>query len=654
MNLPSSLKWLSGAVLLLVPAVLIALLFLSPPSVARGKSASLPMSTQMEPEQARAQALALADSRVQALTNGKRSEVFGVLKVGGQYTQASTACAAADCRQVEIYLFDEDAAVIVIVDVDAGTVLDVLHQPGMQPGINARLAERAREIAFSAPALIKVLGAQPTDSDWEPMDASLVGTACESGHLCVAPSFDLGRYILWAHVDLTTEQFVDLAWTATPPDHGTAPYEVFEPGGCPAPGTVSRDGWTLAYETTGTDGLRVFDAAYEGVSMLHNAKLIEWHADYGSSGYEDSTGCGGGGGGYPIYPYGETQVLELHDRSALVGFEVVQDFRMGSWGQSCNYRYEQRFQFFSDGRFRVVGGAYGKGCGTNSIYRPLILMDLAVAGDEGDSFALWDGSSYLPQTSEIRLTPPSTLSPEGFRGMVSDASGAALLIEPGRGQFGDGGEGDHEYLYAVRHEPIFDTSMGVIGGCCVDTYHGPERFVDGEPIADENLALWYVAQMQTDATAPDFACWTVQGEPNPVTYPCFAGPMFVPLSLAIPGAAFTLTDFANVGQPLTFTPDATGRGPLAYLWDFGDGSTSTEEAPTHAYEVAGEYTVTLTVSNSVGQDTATDTILIEVPTAVTVRQLDATSSSTPWLLAAAALALLGVGALGARRILRRR
>jgi PKD repeat protein len=37
-----------------------------------------------------------------------------------------------------------------------------------------------------------------------------------------------------------------------------------------------------------------------------------------------------------------------------------------------------------------------------------------------------------------------------------------------------------------------------------------------------------------------------------------------------------------------------------YLWDFGDGSTSTEESPTHTYNTDGTFTVTLTASNSEG------------------------------------------------------
>jgi len=39
---------------------------------------------------------------------------------------------------------------------------------------------------------------------------------------------------------------------------------------------------------------------------------------------------------------------------------------------------------------------------------------------------------------------------------------------------------------------------------------------------------------------------------------------------------------------------------LSYLWDFGDGETSTEPVVTHIYEKGGEYTVTLKVTDSSG------------------------------------------------------
>ena len=42
-----------------------------------------------------------------------------------------------------------------------------------------------------------------------------------------------------------------------------------------------------------------------------------------------------------------------------------------------------------------------------------------------------------------------------------------------------------------------------------------------------------------------------------------------------------------------------------YLWDFGDGTTSTEEDPVHIYASPGIYTVTLTATNSCTSETET-------------------------------------------------
>jgi PKD repeat protein len=47
----------------------------------------------------------------------------------------------------------------------------------------------------------------------------------------------------------------------------------------------------------------------------------------------------------------------------------------------------------------------------------------------------------------------------------------------------------------------------------------------------------------------------------------------------------------------------------SYAWDFGDGSTSTEQNPTHVYSIAGTYTATLVITLSSGTTTSASTTI---------------------------------------------
>jgi len=54
--------------------------------------------------------------------------------------------------------------------------------------------------------------------------------------------------------------------------------------------------------------------------------------------------------------------------------------------------------------------------------------------------------------------------------------------------------------------------------------------------------------------------------------------------------------------PLTvdFNGNSVGGSPNSWLWNFGDGQTSTLQNPVHTYQAKGNYTINLTVSNSAG------------------------------------------------------
>lgn len=72
-----------------------------------------------------------------------------------------------------------------------------------------------------------------------------------------------------------------------------------------------------------------------------------------------------------------------------------------------------------------------------------------------------------------------------------------------------------------------------------------------------------------------------------------------------------IVDFtANVtsgGRPLTVNFTNKSSGSSTYLWDFGDGTTSTQVNPTKVYSTVGTFTVSLKATNGAGEVTETKT-----------------------------------------------
>jgi len=75
-------------------------------------------------------------------------------------------------------------------------------------------------------------------------------------------------------------------------------------------------------------------------------------------------------------------------------------------------------------------------------------------------------------------------------------------------------------------------------------------------------------------------------------------------------AAFTFSPSSpRIGDTIQFTDTSTGT-PVIWLWDFGDGSTSALQNPSHVYDSTGSRTVTLTVRSSSGSNSASRTIVV--------------------------------------------
>ncbi len=93
------------------------------------------------------------------------------------------------------------------------------------------------------------------------------------------------------------------------------------------------------------------------------------------------------------------------------------------------------------------------------------------------------------------------------------------------------------------------------------------------------------------------------------------------LSYATYPAADFSSNVTSGTAPLNvaFTDNSTGT-PTAWNWNFGDGTAnSTVQNPAHVYSTAGNYTVTLTVTNSAGSNTIAKSNYIKATAPTTVK-----------------------------------
>lgn len=475
-----------------------------------------------------------------------RNEIFGVYPMReSDITEATARCSEAECYRVEMYNYAKNLTTVGFVSITDQTLLAVTKMPDTQPDAPQYLVDLAVQIASESPEVAAALGYAPDSADavMENTKTALNLTRCQrSRHLCLAPTFVDGERALWAIVDLTDGVLVGVRWT-----------EVGDPGGpavterslqddvvmqlyCDKATALEQGDWRMDFILTSSDGLRISDVQYKNRPVLESAKLVDWHVSYSTTeafGYSDAIGC-------PIFSQAAVvafqgpTVEELIENGEVAGFVLEQEFWGEQWPLPCSYYYVQRFMFYKDGRFRVVAGNVGRGCGTNGTYRPV--LRIALAGE--NSFASWTGSAWETwRVEQWQLQADSQPAEEGYQFRVADSTGAGYYIEPGRGQF-EGERGDNAFVYVTLDHPDRDegdSDMITIGPCCNVNYEqGPERFIDNESIEGANLVLWYVPQIENEAAPGQQYCWAESALDRGVyvarEYPCYAGPLFVPIS----------------------------------------------------------------------------------------------------------------------------
>jgi hypothetical protein len=499
-------------------------------------------------------------------------------------------CHEHTCYQAEKYNFVTNTTTRAIVDVKRSKVLLVERYPQMQPDISLRLTHIAQAIALQAPEVKKELGFTPSKKDitMANVRGTMKESPCENtNHLCVAPTFTdhQKEQALWAVVDLTELKLAAAKWaglgkTTTPAciSERSLQNRYIMKNFCQKDSYLEKNGWKITYRLTGSDGLEIRDVSFKGEKVLTSAKIVDWHVSYQQKGgenldtttetyiegrrvefvrgedgnylfgYNDAMGC-------PLFStsvvlaFNGPQVRELKSGD---GFMLTQDFRNPKWPMACNYRYENRFEFYDDGAFRVVGVNKGRGCGDNAIYRPVMRIDMALGKKE--NFYSYDGGwkvwerenveQVLRQAQEPTIRQaqkPMAKSIETskypYKIISSTNTSRGYYIEPNHGQFGDNSHGDNATLFVTKFKANEgDKDLLTLGSCCDLKNDGVEKYIeDKESLKEENIVLWYVPRIRNDARVGHEYCWadTVVGDDGNLEvkmWPCTVGPKFIPLT----------------------------------------------------------------------------------------------------------------------------
>lgn len=174
----------------------------------------------------------------------------------------------------------------------------------------------------------------------------------------------------------------------------------------------------------------------------------------------------------------------------------------------------------------------------------------------------------------------------------------------------------------------FALIIGMLSGCVEEepTNEGPTAsFTAPDPIyVNQEVAF---TDTSTDDTAVTSWSWDLDGDgvedstdQNPTyTYTAIGdytvtltasdvegetddASSIVTVSYMPPTAAFDYSPMVNITVNVTtveFTDNSTAGDAniTGWMWDFGDGTNSTEQNATHMYNATGNYTVTLTVTD---------------------------------------------------------
>jgi len=244
------------------------------------------------------------------------------------------------------------------------------------------------------------------------------------------------------------------------------------------------------------------------------------------------------------------------------------------------------------------------------------------------------GTNSLTQVIEIMPLPVANFTSlvNGLQVAFTNTSTNATAYE---WDFGDGGASFDEHpVYDYANAGFYLVTLTATNICGTST---KSINVNTAPTADFTAdpttgcaALVVLMDNQSSSNATTYT-WTFPGGvpsvsnlANPSVLYAFAGTFSITLKATNNSGSntFTRTNYITVGaapianftqvvngSTVTFTNTSIGSG-VTYLWNFGDGNTSTDVNPVHTYSDPGTYDVVLTATNTCGTSIKTSSVII--------------------------------------------
>ncbi|MBN1811580.1 MAG: PKD domain-containing protein, partial [Anaerolineae bacterium] len=300
----------------------------------------------------------------------------------------------------------------------------------------------------------------------------------------------------------------------------------------------------------------------------------------------------------------------------------------------------------SDG---AVGDEFG---GAVAIDGSTIVIGARKDDGAGAAYVFSEGSGWITKTQDAKLTAGDRASGDEFGGAAAIAGDIAVI---GAKYDDDGGDGSGSAYVFVREGAAWTQQAKLVpdDGAANDYFGNSVAAGDGMVVvganrdddrgSDSGSAYVFVRRENTWAqraklTASDggqndrfggaaavdedtivvgadgdsAGSAYVFGIPRGETVVSAMGEVAVVTEVyPRPDAYFSANPLTG-NWPLTVTFTNNSWAASTYLWDFGDGITSTLENPVHVYATAGVYTVTLTASGPIASDTWARAGYIEV------------------------------------------